>query len=147
MATNNISCRLLMLLKWKNLMKMWSHCLNILNLKIIAIFLGLQFGCTKFCWFRCECDSLHKKEHYKSEALLHQINEMLYVPLINLEDVLLPPLHIKLRLVKNFAKLCVLDDWALITHRFNICFILYLINVYFTTVVFIFNAIKWFFYI
>jgi hypothetical protein len=34
------------------------------DLKIIAVLLGLQLGCTKFCCFLCEWDNMDRKYHY-----------------------------------------------------------------------------------
>ena len=34
------------------------------DLKVIALFLGLQLGYTKFCYFLCEGDSRDRKHHY-----------------------------------------------------------------------------------
>ncbi|GBP89284.1 hypothetical protein EVAR_60426_1 [Eumeta japonica] len=80
------------------------------DLKVIAILLGLQLGYTKFSCFLCEWDSRDKKNHYvkkewpKRDALIPGQRNVLHTPLINPEDVLLPPLHIKLGLMKNFVK-------------------------------------------
>src|SRR5215510_3144092 len=39
----------------------WTTCCD---LKVIALLMGLQLGCTKFCCFLCEWDSRDKKNHY-----------------------------------------------------------------------------------
>src|SRR5258705_1856737 len=79
------------------------------DLKIIAIILGMQKGYTKFCCFICEWDSRTRQQHYVRKdwpvrrLTVGQKNveqESLVAP----EDVLLPPLHIKLGLVKQFVK-------------------------------------------
>lgn len=80
------------------------------DLKVIALVLGLQLGYTKFCCFLCEWDSRDRKNHYiKKEwpprkGLTPGIKNVLHQPLVDSEKVLLPPLHIKLGLMKNFVK-------------------------------------------
>jgi hypothetical protein len=34
------------------------------DLKVIALLLGLQLGCTKYCCFLCEWNSRDRKKHY-----------------------------------------------------------------------------------
>lgn len=80
------------------------------DLKVIALLLGLQLGFTKFCCFLCEWDSRDKKSHYdrKSwptrESLIPGQKNVSRVSLVNPEKIFLPPLHIKLGLMKNFVK-------------------------------------------
>lgn len=80
------------------------------DLKVIAILLGLQLGYTKYCCFICEWDSRDKKNHYlkkdwpKRKALVPGSKNVLFQPLVDPKNVLLPPLHIKLGLFKNFVK-------------------------------------------
>jgi hypothetical protein len=74
--------------------------------KVIAVLLGLQLGCTKFCYFLCDCDSRDRKHHYiknqwpKRESLIPTQKNVVNTPLINPEKVYLPALHIKLGLIK-----------------------------------------------
>jgi len=80
------------------------------HLKVIAILLGLQFGCTKICCFQCEWDIRDKKHHYvkehgpKRESPTSGEKKLVNTSLINPEKVYLLPLHIKLGLIKNFVK-------------------------------------------
>lgn len=81
-----------------------------MELKVIALLLGLQLGFTKFCCFLCEWDSRDNKSHYvrkswpKRESLIPGQKNVACVPLVNPEKIFLPPLHIKLGVMKNFVK-------------------------------------------
>ena len=72
--------------------------------------LGMQLGYTKYCCFLCEWDSPDKKNHYvnklwpKRTSLMPGEKNVVNPPLILLETIFLPPLHIKLGLMKNFVK-------------------------------------------
>ena len=60
----------------------WTVCCD---LKVIALLMGLQLGCTKFCCFLCEWDSRDKKNHYiKKEWPKHESltpgQKMFYIP-------------------------------------------------------------------
>jgi hypothetical protein len=72
--------------------------------------LGLQLGYTKHCCFICEWDSRDRKIHYikkewpKRKSLSPGQKNVKSAPLVNSEDILLPPLHIKLGLIKHFVK-------------------------------------------
>ena len=80
------------------------------DLKMVAILLGLQLGYTKYCCFLCEWDSRATTLHYKRkdwplrQALEPGTKNILQQPLIESSKILLPPLHIKLGLIKNFVK-------------------------------------------
>ena len=71
-----------------------------------AILLGMQQGYTKYCCFLCEWDSRDKANHYirkhwpPREAFNPGVKSISHEPLVNPEDVYLPPLHIKLGLMK-----------------------------------------------
>jgi hypothetical protein len=77
------------------------------DLKVVAVLLGLQQGCTKFCCFLREWDSRAKTSHYKRrdrpsrQSLERGIK---HLPLVESSNILLPPLNIKLGLMKNFVK-------------------------------------------
>ena len=79
-------------------------------MKVIAILLGLQGGYTKYCCFLCEWDSRARHEHYfkrdwpKRSTLKVGTKNVKYTPLVEASKILLPPLHIKLGLMKNFVK-------------------------------------------
>lgn len=80
------------------------------DLKVIALILGLQLGYTKYCCFICEWDSRDRKNHYvkkdwpKRESLTPGLKNIKNPPLVQPNNIFLPPLHIKLGLVKNFVK-------------------------------------------
>jgi hypothetical protein len=80
------------------------------DLKVIAILMGLKKGYTKFCCFQCKWDSHARSVHYsKKNWPLHKSltpgrKIVAHQPLVNPCKVLLPPLHIKLGLIKNFVK-------------------------------------------
>lgn len=85
----------------------WKICCD---LKVIAILTGLQPGYTKFCCFLCEWDSRDKTSHYmKKKWPMRASNEpgkknVSNEPLVLSDAIILPPLHIKLGLFKNFVK-------------------------------------------
>ena len=79
------------------------------DLKIIAVLLGMQLGYTKYCCFLCMWDSRDRKAHYiqadwPARNLDSSEKNVIAEPLVDPKDVLLPPLHIKLGLMKNFVK-------------------------------------------
>ena len=80
------------------------------DLKVICIILGLQTGYTKYCCFLCEWDSRARQEHYVRRhwnprtQLIPGEKNVKQLPLVNPEKIILPPLHIKLGLMKNFVK-------------------------------------------
>lgn len=80
------------------------------DLKVIGLLLGLQGGFTKYCCFLCLWDSRNTQAHYKvknwpkRENFVPGERNVKYIPLVDPKKVLLPPLHIKLGLIKNFVK-------------------------------------------
>ena len=85
----------------------WSLCGD---LKVIGLLMGKQAGFTKYCCFLCLWDSQAVSQHYKQKDWgsrstfvpgEHNLKEN---PLVDMNKVLLPPLHIKLSLMKNFVK-------------------------------------------
>ena len=76
------------------------------DLKFVALLLGMQLGCTKYCCFLCEWDSRDKKNHYVNKLWPKRIsmtsgeknfvNPSTVLP----EKIFLPPLHINLGLMK-----------------------------------------------
>jgi len=70
----------------------------------------MQLGYTKYCYFLWEWDSQDKKNHYvnklwpKRTSLTPGEKNVVTPPLVLLEKIYLPPLHIKLGLMKNFVK-------------------------------------------
>lgn len=80
------------------------------DLKVVALLLGLQLGYTKYCCFICEWDSRARESHYcrKNWPLRKKLvpgqKNVKHEPLVNPAKIFLPPLHIKLGLMKNFVK-------------------------------------------
>ena len=76
------------------------------DLKIVCMLLGQQGGYTKYLCFLCLWGSRAKKDHwvkqYWSKRTEFVVGE--YEPLVKPETVLLPPLHIKPGLMKQFVK-------------------------------------------
>jgi len=80
------------------------------DFKVIGILLGLQPGNTKYPCFLCEWDSRAKQQHYtkknwpERKKLIPGEKNIKYAPLVSPRNIILPPLHIKLGLFKNFIK-------------------------------------------
>jgi len=79
------------------------------DLKVIALLLGMQLGYTKYCCFLCEWDSRARQSHYvvknwPSRVLTQGQKNVVHESLVDRNKVYLPPLHIKLGLMKNFVK-------------------------------------------
>jgi hypothetical protein len=85
----------------------WSICGD---LKVIGLLLGMQSGYTKHSCFLCLWNSRDKDDHYVKRCwelrtrFLPGLHNVLHEPLVSSEKILLPPLHIKLGLMKNFVK-------------------------------------------
>ena len=80
------------------------------DLKVISLLLGLQLAYTKHMCFLCLWDSRDDSNHYsrtiwppRKELAVGRYN-VKHTPLIDPQKVYLPPLHIKLGLMKNFVK-------------------------------------------
>ena len=80
------------------------------DLKVITILMGMQTGYTKYCCFICEWDSRDRKQHYIKKEWPIRVRmqpgskNVLRVPLVERDKVIMPPFHIKLGLMKNFVK-------------------------------------------
>lgn len=80
------------------------------DLKVVAILNGLQLGYTKHCCFICEWDSRARNYHYivkqwpPREQYIPGQKNIIQPPLVERDKIFLPPLHIKLGLMKNFVK-------------------------------------------
>ena len=80
------------------------------DFKMIGFLLGLQGGYTKYSCFLCLWDSRATDQHYATkdwplrDALLPGKYNVIHPPLVGKEKILLPPLHIKLGLAKQFVK-------------------------------------------
>lgn len=80
------------------------------DLKVVCILLGQQAGNTKYPCFLCSWDSRTRTEHWKRKdwpprnklepGTMNVINK----PLVPPSKILLPPLHIKLGLMKQYVK-------------------------------------------
>ena len=85
----------------------WSVCAD---LKVVAILNGLQAGYTKFMCFLCTWDSRARAEHYiRSEWPIRNesrvgFHNVIREPLVEKNKIILPFLHIKLGLIKQFVK-------------------------------------------
>jgi len=85
----------------------WSICSDF---KVVSILLGLQQGNTKFCCFLCMWDSRAWNLHYQKKdwplrgSPQPGTKNVVHMPLVESNKIVLPPLHIKLSLMKNFVK-------------------------------------------
>lgn len=80
------------------------------DLKVITLLRGMQTGYTKNMCFMCLWDTRFTGDQYternwatREEVRLRRHN-IIEEPIVPIEKVLLPPLHIKLGIVKNFIK-------------------------------------------
>ena len=103
--------------KHENVMEILS-CMNYMtyqwhicsNLKVVTTLVGLQKSYAKFCFLLCVWDSharsvLYSRKNcplYKSHTLITK--NIAHQPLVDPRKVLLPPLYIKLGLMKNSVK-------------------------------------------
>ena len=80
------------------------------DLKVVALLVGMQLEYTKYCCFLCEWDSRDKKNRYvnklwpKRTSLTPGEKNVVNPPLGLPEKIYLPPLQIKLGVIKNFVK-------------------------------------------
>ncbi|MGH0118403.1 UNVERIFIED_CONTAM: hypothetical protein FKN15_023339 [Acipenser sinensis] len=77
---------------------------------MVAFLMGLQGGFTKFPCYLCLWDSWDTKAHYhrrdwpqRTEFFVGR-NNVKWEPLVDPRNVLMPPLHIKLGLMKQFVR-------------------------------------------
>ena len=85
----------------------WKICMD---LKMINFLLGLQSDYTKHLCFLCLRKSRIKHQHWvrkywppRQQMTVGEDN-VLYEPLVPCDKIILTPLHVKLRLMKQFAK-------------------------------------------
>ncbi|XP_049310669.1 uncharacterized protein LOC125778144 [Bactrocera dorsalis] len=85
----------------------WEVCADF---KMIAILTGMQTGYAKYMCFLCKWDSRATSSHYhikyfeeRKENIIGDLN-VIHESLVPKDKVILPPLHIKLGVVKNFIK-------------------------------------------
>jgi len=81
------------------------------DLKILTMLLGQQSGFTKYPCYLCMWDSRDRMHHYSNtkkwavrSSLTPGLSNIVHEPLVNPLKVLIPPLHIKLDLMKQFVK-------------------------------------------
>ena len=80
------------------------------DLKVLSILLGQQGGNTKYPCFLCLWDSRAKQDYWikrewpSREVFIQGEKNIKNIPLVIREKILLPPLHIKLGLMKQFVK-------------------------------------------
>lgn len=80
------------------------------DLKIITMLLGQQSGFTKYSCYLCLWDSRDRQKHYKVKewsvrtTLTPGSNNIIRDSLVDPSKILIPPLHIKLGLMKQFVK-------------------------------------------
>ena len=80
------------------------------DLKVLSMFLGQHEGYTKCSCFICEWDSRADNQHWQRQKwpvrqnLMPGIKNIVHEQLVEPEKAILPPLHIKLDLVKQYAK-------------------------------------------
>jgi hypothetical protein len=85
----------------------WTICAD---LKVVALLNGMQLGFTKYSCFLCEWDSRARESHYVRKVwpmrstYVPGVKNIVQIPLVDPKKILMPPLHIKLGLVKNFVK-------------------------------------------
>ena len=85
----------------------WKICCD---LKVVQILMGLRQGYCKNQCFLCEWEgrryALHYMDHEWKRRTSYEVGQLCIdeKPLVPVSVILLPPLHIKLGLVKNFIK-------------------------------------------
>ena len=79
-------------------------------MKVIGLLLRRQRGYTKYPCFLCEWDSRARDKHWdavhwsEGEQLQPGSKNVSNVSLVDREKILLPPLHIRLGMMKQFVK-------------------------------------------
>ena len=85
----------------------WKICSD---LKVVSLHLGLQLGYTKNMCFLCLWNSRQDSSHYAVKVSPPRQSPQIgkhnvqHQPLVSSANVFLPPVHIKLGLMKNFVK-------------------------------------------
>lgn len=91
----------------------WKICAD---LKVITLLRGMQTGYAKNMCFLCLWDTRFDGDQYEErgwrprEDFRLRCNNVVEIPLVPMEKILLPPLHIKLGIVENFIKK--LNPWG-----------------------------------
>ncbi|CAB3235597.1 unnamed protein product [Arctia plantaginis] len=85
----------------------WQICVDF---KMVTFLLGQQSGFTKYPCFICLWDSRDREHHWTQkvwplrEELVPGKQNKIHSPLVNKDRIILPPLHIKLGIMKQFVK-------------------------------------------
>ena len=80
------------------------------DLKVIGLLMGLQGGFTRHCCFLCMWNSRSTGDHYVKHDWENRTTyepgkgNVKWMPLVDSKKIYLPPLHIKLGLMKNLVK-------------------------------------------
>ena len=80
------------------------------DFKMVGFLMGLQGGFTKFPCYLCLWDSRDTSSHYRQQPWPQRAGfdigreNVKYKPLVDPKKILMPPLHIKLGLMKQFVK-------------------------------------------
>ena len=76
----------------------------------MLLLFGSQLGYTKYMCFLCLCDSENGTNHFKKKAVKSCENlavgtfDLKHTPPVNLENILLAPLNMKMESIKIFDK-------------------------------------------
>lgn len=98
----------------------WKVCSDLI---VVGMLRGMQGGFTKYCCFLCLWDSRARTHHYTRkiwparENIIVGSENVTYKALVKKENIILPPLHIKLGLFKNFVKALDKEGRALVYLR------------------------------
>ena len=86
------------------------HWLICVDLKMVNFLLGQQAGYTKYPCFHCLWDSRARDEHWSRRdwpprsTISIRTSNIINEPLVSRENIVLPPLRIKLGLMKQYVK-------------------------------------------
>ncbi|GBM83792.1 hypothetical protein AVEN_248268-1 [Araneus ventricosus] len=88
------------------------------DLKVIAVLVGLQAAYTMFCCFLCQWDSRDRKKHFiknvwpkrQKSFLIPGVKNEENEPPVASEKNFLPPLHIKLGLIRIMLKRWIVEE-------------------------------------
>lgn len=85
----------------------WKICSD---LKVVAILTGMQPGYTKHCCFICDWDSRDRAKHYEQrewgirKRFVIGEKNIMNTQLVSPDNIILPALHLKLGIAKQFLK-------------------------------------------
>lgn len=88
----------------------WKICAD---LKVINILMGVKAGYPNYGCFKCDWHARQKDhDHYSYDGWKGSNPDLVGEPLVPMENILMPPLHIKLGLVQKFIKQAIIDSDA-----------------------------------